>query len=501
MSRHRSSVGLRWPSKRIAALHRLPIQLGMGKRCALHCAPMAARSLRHLIGDATLASSLLFLASGIALADCDNRFSGAVEASKQQFEPAPMNYLGQQLVSKGSLNTAWSLDQGCSLGDGYKTRLKAMVNGSASSGHAGAEQASSRRWARIYLNEAYLTVPVPGEVLIDLGKKDITNGYLLFLSPMDVLRRPMGRPPYGVINEAGPSWRSSYREGSVGIDATRFLDGGSIELAAFPALGGSPGDQPVANWSSLQRSNDSAMVYAAYSANLWKSFNPKLVALSTSGRHVLGAGVSDVLVEGVVFTMEYAHASRSQVHRLSEQAADTLISGGFPSGSSVLERTPRGSNQLAAGVRINGPQKTTLIGEFYYQSDGYAKSDWDRYFRFTNFALAAHRASGFQPYLDYQRLLLSAADSDGSRNLLLGRAYLTLGAEHSAEGDERIGWHASVLRNANDRSSLLNLHLTYLVAPGSQLYLGGRWMSGGERSEFGRFGQSPLLYFGLKFSL
>ncbi|WP_157048610.1 hypothetical protein [Verminephrobacter eiseniae] len=53
MSRHRSSVGPRWPSKRIAALHRLPIQLGMGKRCALRCAPMAARSLRHLIRDAT----------------------------------------------------------------------------------------------------------------------------------------------------------------------------------------------------------------------------------------------------------------------------------------------------------------------------------------------------------------------------------------------------------------------------------------------------------------
>src|SRR6218665_1209686 len=56
VSRHRSSVGLHWPSERIAALDRLPIQLGMGKRCALRCAPMAARSLRHLIGDATLAT-------------------------------------------------------------------------------------------------------------------------------------------------------------------------------------------------------------------------------------------------------------------------------------------------------------------------------------------------------------------------------------------------------------------------------------------------------------
>src|SRR6218665_4072950 len=55
VSRHRSSVGLRWPSKRIAALHRLPILLVLAARCALRCAPMAARSLRHLIRDATLA--------------------------------------------------------------------------------------------------------------------------------------------------------------------------------------------------------------------------------------------------------------------------------------------------------------------------------------------------------------------------------------------------------------------------------------------------------------
>ncbi|WP_265302787.1 hypothetical protein [Verminephrobacter eiseniae] len=53
MSRHRSSVGLRWPSKRIAALHRLPIRSVWAARCALRYAPMAARSLRHLIGDAT----------------------------------------------------------------------------------------------------------------------------------------------------------------------------------------------------------------------------------------------------------------------------------------------------------------------------------------------------------------------------------------------------------------------------------------------------------------
>src|SRR6218665_3161601 len=40
VSRHRSSVGLRWPSKRIAALLRLPIQIGMG--CAMRLALRSA---------------------------------------------------------------------------------------------------------------------------------------------------------------------------------------------------------------------------------------------------------------------------------------------------------------------------------------------------------------------------------------------------------------------------------------------------------------------------
>src|SRR6218665_1242657 len=78
VSRHRSSVGLRWPSERLAAVDRLPIPSGMAgrcglrsaavawhrwpirsvwaARCALRCAPMAARSLRHLIGGTTLAA-------------------------------------------------------------------------------------------------------------------------------------------------------------------------------------------------------------------------------------------------------------------------------------------------------------------------------------------------------------------------------------------------------------------------------------------------------------
>src|SRR6218665_1368123 len=69
VSRHRSSVGPRWPSKRIAALHRLPIRSVWAARCALRCAPMAARSLRHLIRDTTLEESARYLTRAPKIGD------------------------------------------------------------------------------------------------------------------------------------------------------------------------------------------------------------------------------------------------------------------------------------------------------------------------------------------------------------------------------------------------------------------------------------------------
>ncbi|MCW5263484.1 hypothetical protein D5045_26175 [Verminephrobacter eiseniae] len=53
MSRHRSSVGLRWPSKRSARRIAQPIPSVLASDATPRCAPMAARSLRHLIRDAT----------------------------------------------------------------------------------------------------------------------------------------------------------------------------------------------------------------------------------------------------------------------------------------------------------------------------------------------------------------------------------------------------------------------------------------------------------------
>src|SRR6218665_3473153 len=55
VSRHRSSVGLRWPSKRIAALPRLPIRLGMG--CAMRPALRSAGSAQPTTSDPCRATS------------------------------------------------------------------------------------------------------------------------------------------------------------------------------------------------------------------------------------------------------------------------------------------------------------------------------------------------------------------------------------------------------------------------------------------------------------
>jgi len=449
-----------------------------------------------------LIASALLLVPVLARAGCDQRMHAVVETARQHTGAAPLNARGRQFKPIASLSAAWTLDQRCTLGARYSTRLKARVAGAMSTKPLGSEQDAARARLRGEVHEAYLTAQVPGDVLVDIGKKDIRNGYLLFLSPMDIQRTPIAPPPYAVINNEGPSWRSSYREGRIGISATRFLDWGTLEVAALPRLGARPDGRPLAQWDTWQRSNARGALYAAYSANVRESFNPKLVArVSSKQRHVVAIGVSDALSDSVVFTVEAAHSRRSQVQRVTQDAAGRLLAGGFPDAESVLEQVPRNSRQLAAGVRVNGPWQTTWIGEFYYQSDGYSKADWARYFQFTDYALAAWTASGFPPYLDYQRLLLSAADSDQRRYVLPGRRYLTLGVERAAENGNTFGWHASVLGNTDDHSALLNLHLTGTLAPGAEVYLGGRAMLGGRRSEFGRFGQSPLVYLGLDFSL
>jgi len=447
--------------------------------------------------------SLLFVPT-LALAECEHRLGVALETAKQDTRHSPLNAGGQQFVPKSTLSTALTLDHNCRLGGRISTHAKVTAAGYASTRNAGSEQTAARAGAQAWVHEAYLTAKIPGGMLVDLGKKDIHNGYLLFLSPMDILRTPIDPQPYAVVNTAGPSWRSSYREGRIGISTSVFLDAGTLEIAAFPKLGAEPqGNTPVAQWSSRQRSNEVAMGYLAYSANLWESFNPKLVARASPGRrHVVALGVSDTISDGVVFTVEAAHSSHTRVRQVSQSAVDQLLAGGFPEASGVLEPSPRKSRQLAVGVRVNGPWRTTWIGELYYQADGYSKADWNRYFQFTDQVLAAYATSGLQPYLDYQRLLLAAADSDQRQHVLLGRRYLTLGVERTAEGSDRIGWHASILANPSDQqSALLNLHLTGRLVRGTELYLGGRAMLGRRRSEFGRYGQSPLMYLGLDVAL
>jgi len=438
----------------------------------------------------------------ISEAACNTQINITIEGARQDYKTPPLGDSSLQFEPKDTGSAALRLDQRCNLGTRYSTRIKGTVGGGYASNKAGSEQSKTRRYGKGWLQEAYLTVEAPGEILLDLGKKDIANGYLLFLSPMDIMRTPISLPAHNVINVEGASWRNSYREGRIGLKASKFLSWGTLELAAFPALNKSPRDTLVSKWRTLQRTNDSDTVYAAYSSNLWDSFNPKLLLRSSDGKeHTVAFGVSDALSDSIIFSLEAAYANYSQVNRVSSKAVNALHLGGFPSADDVFEQGAKSSGQLAAGFRIDGPLKTTLIGEFYYQSNGYSASDWEQYFAFADYVRFAYGVSGFQPYRDYQHFLLSAADTDQRKNILLGRRYLTLGIERTPSANGFLGWHISALGNVDDESALLNAHITAQLASRLEMYLGGRMMLGGPRTEFGRFGRSPLMYLGLDLAL
>jgi len=167
----------------------------------------------------------LLLACAIAPAltvhasECYHRFDATLDTSRQQTRAAPLNLDGRQFQGQTTLATTLRLDQHCDLGGGYRTRLKATAAGAVSNRPAGSEQSSARAHLDTWVHEAYLTAAAPGGVWLDIGKKDIHNGYLLFLSPMDILRAPIDPSSHAVLNHEGPSWRNSYREGRIGVAA------------------------------------------------------------------------------------------------------------------------------------------------------------------------------------------------------------------------------------------------------------------------------------------
>ena len=349
-----------------------------------------------------------------------------------------------------------------------------------------------------FIGEAYLSLSPSESLFIDIGKKDIRNGQFFFVSPLDFLQNPANYSSRAVINAMGVSWRDSYREGALLTQASWFNQYGTLELAVVPKLANESTEARIGEWSSLQRSNSEERYYAAYTTSVLEDFNPRFVLLG-GDRFGAGLGTSGFLTDDWILNVELAASDRSYIREASGAALRKFQTLQLPSADEIfVEQQPGMFYQFAAGLRYTTEDNLAMSLEYLYQDQGLDSDDWDDYFAILDITEKAFQASGIEAFRGYQLLFAQEADNNARRDLMMGRQYAMLHLQRDNVELQKLSWETSTIYNIEDRSYALNLHLSSQLSRHFEVYLGGGYLGGPDKSEFGRLGTSGVGYAGIR---
>lgn len=444
-----------------------------------------------------LAACLGMLVLPVQAIDCAAGGYAGVEAGQAQAREAKLNPQGA--FSKDQRHAALysELNIDCAL-DAKKLHVNAYGERMQTSGESGIAQDNDGYDNHGFVREAYVSLSPHESLFVDLGKKDIRNGQFFFVSPLDFLQNPGNYSSRGVINAMGVSWRDTYREGSVALQTSWFNQYGTVEFAAIPQLANDSSKARIAEWTTLQRTNGEERYYAAYTSSLFEDFNPRFVLL---GGESLGGGLgtSGFLTDDWILNLELAARDRSDIREVASTAVAKLQSWQFPSADEVFVEQQRDVfTQFAGGLRYATEKNLAISVEYLFQDQGLDENNWDDYFDFLDVTEQAYRFSGAEVFRDYQFLFAQETDNTVRRDLMLGRQYLMAHVQRDQAELQRLSWETSTIYNIEDQSYALNLHVSSQLSRHFEVYGGGGYLGGQDRSEFGRLGTSGVGYAGVR---
>jgi hypothetical protein len=434
----------------------------------------------------------------IALAlDCGARGATGLEQGRAHTSEARLN--PDESFSKTQTLTALygELIADCSSNQG-KLHLNGYGERIGTHGKNGIAQQPEGYANHGFIREAYLSLSPDESLFIDVGKKDIRNGQFFFVSPLDFLQNPSIYSSRGVTNGRGVSWRDTYREGSLLTQASWFNQYGTLEMAIIPKLANPSSKARISEWSTLQRSNSEERYYAAFTSAVLDDFNPRVVVVAGDS---LGAGVgtSGFLTDDWILNLELAVTDRSHIRQTNPSALRKLKNWQLPSANELfIEQQPATFGQFAAGVRYTTVDNLAISLEYLFQEQGLNKRDWDDYFDFLDTSEKAYQVSGADVFRGYTLLFAQEADNNARRDLMLGRQYAMVHIQRDIAELRTLSWEASTIYNIDDHSYALNAHVSSQLSRNFEVYLGGAYLGGPGKSEFGRLATSGVGYAGIR---
>ena len=405
------------------------------------------------------------------------------------------------------LNMYGSAAVNCGVGE--KLLFKSEINGEyLLHNHQPGLLQDSQKEGKLFFNQAALSWTLREDLFMDVGKIRRRYGYLYSVSPLDLLRNPHGAFRSVHVNAAGDNWPAFYDEGAWGASLNLYTSSGSWDWVMLPKL--TRDNKSVDSYSrdrSLVRTNSRDRYLVSYSTT-GLSDTTATVSLLAGTQKRLAGGLNYLLSDNWVINFE-AGLSRGQTWRhLQTSASEALHNYNSDYQGEPFSRRAKGLNgDIGGGIRYTSQEQIESGMEYYGQSQGYSRSEWQRLYRdvaFTNggYVIPGISLTSTGPVRDafrlYSQIMASEIDKTGRQGALQGKHYLMLFSSKNRSEIMSLNWRTSAILNLTDGSTLANLQLSSPVRENLEMYAGSSFTLGKAESEFNLFGEKGLFYAGFR---
>jgi hypothetical protein len=335
--------------------------------------------------------------------------------------------------------------------------------------------------------EGYLSWEARDRTYLDVGRINVKSGVAVGFNPTDFFKTRAVVEPLSV----DPTVLREDRLGTVMALGQRIWDGGTLTVAAAPALSG---PTPVYNSTDLRsfdpsfdRTNDHDRFLIKASIDIADNVAPEFLLYREANRTSVGTNITESLGRQVVAYAEWAGGNRPSL--IAEALSYGRRTGTLPAAApSPIPGDPatRFQNQLSVGGSYTTESKITFNLEYHFNQAGFSRRDWNHWFGAGSSSTAS---AGIIKELWYIRSYAAEQQDPISEHSLFLRADWV---DAFVPDLELTGF---VNADLYDGSSLVQVTADY--------YLSSAWTVGGlvvanvgrEHSDFGSLPQaaSPLL--------
>lgn len=353
--------------------------------------------------------------------------------------------------------------------------------------------------SRILLDQLQLAYTLSDDLRLEGGKLQPKTGMFFLKSPSSLISNY-----YAGFKESrlyDPAVKSAYSESLWGARLIKDSRDYTLSLTVAPQLAQiRQRYESSSNWSSNQRANASERYLLSYTDYRLAGHTPSVNLLLGDSRSIALSDSFNATPQFVINAELALHSTQQWRHFSPEKAAEVE---GYAFPSSLYGTQDKEGVELAIGGQYTTDSFDVLGVEYYFQSEGYSRAQWQQHADFVRYLNTKTPYSSLNDAFDAYKYLMAAEISNAAnRGNLQGKHYLNTYASLRYENGATV--QPFMVLNMVDYSTMLGLHYSTPLErfdENLELYAGSWAALGRDDAEFSLFGKTLGVYFGFKYLL